>query len=76
MEWIKEIKRMNKQVDPETGSILFHAQDTRGVPDKVMHGPGYTLEFQKGRLLLIDLYDPTALGRFLAANVEDEAIEE
>ena len=40
-----QLKAMERLVDPETGAILFRHPTLRGIPDLVVEGDGYTLEF-------------------------------
>ena len=46
-----------KRVDSETGSILFYKDDIKGLPEKVYHGGGFTVEIKNGQVYLIDIYN-------------------
>ena len=41
----KQLREMRPSVDPETGATLFRHHSMTGVPDRVVEGEGYTLEF-------------------------------
>ena len=66
----KQLCEMRQSVDPETGAILFRHQSLTGVPDRVVEGEGYTLEFIGPTLLCLDITDPGALGKLLAEPVK------
>ena len=65
---------MERLVDPETGAIPFRHPTLRGVPDLVVEGDGYTLEFNccaeangyGSTLLCLDIQDPSGMARLLA----------
>jgi hypothetical protein len=40
-----QLKAMERLVDGQTGAILFRHPELRGIPDLVVEGDGYTLEF-------------------------------
>jgi hypothetical protein len=40
-----QLKWMQLLLDPDSGAILFRQPTLRGVPDLVVEGDGYTLEF-------------------------------
>jgi hypothetical protein len=61
-----QIKSMVRLVDAETGAILFRHPTLRGIPDLVVEGDGYTLEFIGPTLLCLDINDPTGMARLLA----------
>jgi hypothetical protein len=61
-----QLKAMERLVDPETGAILFRHPTLRGVPDLVVEGDGYTLEFIGPTLLCLDIQDPSGMARLLA----------
>jgi hypothetical protein len=69
-----QLKAMERLVDPETGSILFRHPTLRGIPDLVVEGDGYTLEFNccaeangyGPTLLCLDIQDPSGMARLLA----------
>jgi hypothetical protein len=62
----EQLREMHQSVDPETGAILFRHHSVKGVPDRVVEGEGYTLEFIGPTLLCLDITDPGALGKLLA----------
>jgi len=61
-----QIKGMERLVDGETGAILFRHPTLRGLPDLVVEGDGYTLEFIGSTLLCLDIQDPSGMARLLA----------
>lgn len=67
-----QLKGMERLVDAETGSILFRHPSLRGIPDLVVTGDGYTLEFIGPRLLCVDISDPTGMIRLLAGPVKEQ----
>jgi hypothetical protein len=40
-----QLKGMERLVDADRGAILFRHPSLRGIPDLVVEGDGYTLEF-------------------------------
>ena len=67
-----QLRQMQQSVDPETGAILFRHPRLRGLPDLVIEGEGYTLEFIGPTLLCLDITDPGALGKLLAEPVKEQ----
>ena len=65
-----QLKWMECLVDAETGAILFRQPTLRGIPDLVVEGDGYTLEFIGSTLLCLDISDPTGMVRLLADPVK------
>jgi hypothetical protein len=65
-----QLKSMERLVDAETGAILFRHPTLRGIPDLVVEGDGYTLEFIGPTLLCLDIDDPTGMARLLADPVK------
>ena len=61
-----QLKDMDRLVDGESGAILFRHPTLRGVPDLVVEGDGYTLEFIGPTLLCLDIQDPSGMARLLA----------
>jgi hypothetical protein len=61
-----QLKGMERLVDGETGAILFRHPTLRGLPDLVVEGGGYTLEFIGPTLLCLDIQDPSGMARLLA----------
>ena len=61
-----QLKSMERLVDPDTGAILFRHPSLRGIPDLVVEGDGYTLEFIGSTLLCLDIQDPSGMARLLA----------
>ena len=61
-----QLKGMDRLVDGETGAILFRHPTLRGLPDLVVEGDGYTLEFIGPTLLCLDIQDPSGMARLLA----------
>jgi hypothetical protein len=57
---------MDRLVDGESGAILFRHPTLRGLPDLVVEGDGYTLEFIGHTLLCLDIQDPSGMARLLA----------
>ena len=67
-----QLKAMERLVDAETGAILFRHTSLRGIPDLVVEGDGYTMEFIGPTLLCLDIIDPGALGRLLAEPIKQQ----
>jgi hypothetical protein len=65
-----ELKWMQLLLDPDSGVILFRHPTLRGVPDLVVEGDGYTLEFIGPTLLCLDIQDPSGMARLLAEPVK------
>jgi len=65
-----QLKGMERLVDAETGAILFRHPTLRGIPDLVVEGDGYTLEFLGSTLLCLDIQDPSGMARLLAEPVK------
>ena len=65
-----QLKWMQLLLDPDSGAILFRHPTLRGVPDLVVEGDGYTLEFIGPTLLCIDIQDPSGMARLLAEPVK------
>ena len=47
-----------KQIDNEMGTIMFYRRGFQGIPDKVLHGDGFTVEIQKNEVVIIDVHNP------------------
>jgi hypothetical protein len=67
-----QLKGMERLVDGETGAILFRHPSLRGIPDLVLGGDGYTLEFIGPTLLCLDIRDPVGMVRLLAEPLKDQ----
>ena len=65
-----QLKWMQLLLDPDSGAILFRHPTLRGVPDLVVEGDGYTLEFIGPTLLCLDIQDPSGMARLPAEPVE------
>jgi hypothetical protein len=65
-----QLKWMELLLDPESGAILFRHPTLRGIPDLVVEGDGYTLEFIGPDLLCLDIQDPSGMARLLAEPVK------
>ena len=65
-----QLRSMERLVDAETGAILFRHPTLHGIPDLVVEGDGYTLEFIGPILLCLDINDPTGMARLLADPVK------
>ena len=65
-----QLKGMERLLDPVSGAILFRHPNLRGIPDLVVEGDGYTLEFIGSTLLCLDISDPAGMARLLAAPVK------
>lgn len=66
-----QLEDMERLVDAETGAILFRHPTLRGIPDLVLEGDGYTLEFVGSTLLCVDIRSTAALARLLAEPLKD-----
>ena len=67
-----QLRNMRQSVDPDTGAILFRHPTLQGIPDLVVEGDGYTMEFMGPTLLCLDIVDPGALGRLLAEPIKQQ----
>ena len=67
-----QLKAMERLVDPDTGAILFRHPVLRGIPDLVLEGDGYTMEFIGPTLLCLDIQDPIGMVRLLAEPLKDQ----
>ena len=67
-----QLKWMELRLDPESGAILFRHPTLKGIPDLVVEGDGYTMEFIGPTLLCLDIIDPGALGRLLAEPIKQQ----
>ena len=67
-----QLKAMERLVDPDTGAILFRHPVLRGIPDLVLEGDGYTMDFIGPTLLCLDIQDPIGLVRLLAEPLKDQ----
>lgn len=65
-----QLKGIERLVDTETGAILFRHHTLRGIPDLVVEGDGYTLEFIGPTLPCPDISDPTGSAPLLADPVK------
>ena len=65
-----QLKWMELRLDPESGAILFRHPSLRCIPDLVVEGDGYTMEFIGPTLLCLDIQDPSGMGRLLAEPVK------
>lgn len=65
-----QLKWMQLQLDPESGAILFRQPTLRGIPDLVVEGDGYTMEFIGPILLGLDNQDPSGMALLLAEPVK------
>ena len=67
-----QLMEMERLVDAETAAILFRHPTLRGIPDLVVDGHGYTLEFIGSTLLRLVISDPTGMARLLADPVKTQ----
>lgn len=65
-----QLKGMVRLVDVDSGAILFRHPTLKGIPDLVVEGDGYTLEFISHTLLCLDIQDPSGMARLLAEPVK------
>ena len=61
-----QLQGMERLVDADTGAILMRHPSLRGIPDLVLEGDGYTLEFIGPTLLCVDIRNPEALVKLMA----------
>ena len=73
MDLTLQYRTFKKRVDSETGNILFYRDDIKGLPDKVFHGDGYTVEIKKNQVYLIDIYNAEKVLNIMLKNVEMES---
>lgn len=67
-----QFQGMERLVDPDSGAILFRHPSLRGIPDLVVEGDGYTLEFIGPTLLCLDIHDPSGMARLLANPLKEQ----
>lgn len=67
-----QLKGMERLVDSQSGAILFRHPTLLGLPDLVVEGDGYTLEFIGPTLLCLDIQDPSGMARLLAEPVKTQ----
>jgi hypothetical protein len=65
-------KGMERLVDADTDAILFRHPSLRGIPDLVVEGDGYTLEFIGPKLLCVDINDPIGMVWLLSDAVKEQ----
>jgi len=61
-----QLEGMERLVDRENGAILFRHPSLLGIPDLVLEGDGYTLEFIGATLLCVDIRNAAGLTKLLA----------
>ncbi|CAK6696263.1 hypothetical protein OGCDGJMD_02005 [Cyanobium usitatum str. Tous] len=61
-----QLERMERLVDADSDAILFRHPSLRGIPDLVLEGDGYTLEFMGPTLLCVDIRNQSGLAKLLA----------
>ena len=61
-----QLEGTERLVDAESGAILMRHPSLRGIPDLVLEGDGYTLEFIGSTLLCVDIRNPAALVKLMA----------
>ena len=66
-------KTLKKRVDAKTGSILFYRDDIKGLPEKVYHGDGFTVEIKDKQVYLIDIYNAEKLLKNMLKKVKTNA---
>ena len=57
MDMSLDLAGLEKKVDPETGSILFYRKNFSGIPEKVLHGEGFTIELSGDEVVMVDIYN-------------------
>jgi pyrimidine operon attenuation protein/uracil phosphoribosyltransferase len=62
-----------KNVDKETGSILFYRDDIAGLPDKVIEGDGFTVEIKNNQVYLIDIFNSEKMLKHLLSELNESA---
>ena len=75
MSLANQLRNMRQTIDPATGAILFRHNSLVGIPDRVVEGDGYTLEFIGPTLLCLDIQDPSGMARLLAERSEEHTSE-
>lgn len=61
-----QLAAMERLVDADSGAILFRHPSLRGIPDLILEGDGYTLEFIGSTLLCVDIQNADGLAKLLA----------
>jgi hypothetical protein len=61
-----------KRIDPQSGNILFYRKDMKGIPDQVVEGDGFTVEFKDGQVYLIDIFNAEKVLGKLIKDIEVE----
>jgi hypothetical protein len=62
----RQLAAMERRVDADSGAILFRHPSLRGIPDLILEGDGYTLEFIGPTLLCVDIQNADGLAKLLA----------
>lgn len=62
----RQLAAMERLVDADSGAILFRHPSLRGIPDLILEGDGYTLEFIGATLLCVDIQNADGLAKLLA----------
>lgn len=69
MDMQLDIGGLEKKVDAETGSILFYRKSFVGIPEEVLNGEGFTIEFSGNEVVMIDIYNTELVLSKLAKEV-------
>ena len=69
MDMLLDIAILDKKIDAETGSIIFYRKNFSGIPEKVLHGEGFTIEFCGEEVVMIDIYNSALVLSKLAKEV-------
>ena len=64
----------DKKIDPQNGNILFFRKDMKGIPDRVVEGDGFTVEFKDGQVYLIDIFNAEKVLGNLIKDIEVENV--
>lgn len=67
-----QLQAMERLVDADSGAILLRHPSLRGIPDLVVEGDGYTLEFIGPALLCLDIHDLSGMARLLADPLKEQ----
>jgi len=56
MDFKLNLSEFDKMIDEQTGIILFYKKNKKGIPDKVIHGDGFTIELKNNEIYLFDIF--------------------
>lgn len=67
-----QLQGMERLMSSGSAAILFRDHSLRGIPDPVLEGDAYTLEFIGSALLCLDIHDRSGIARLLADSLKKQ----